>query len=890
MKCFYNLLAAVLIVAPMSAQTWQSIAPTGSPQPYYTVWTKAVYDYGHKQLLLTQDDSGHGSGIYADTVFAFNPTNGAWTQLWVSDAAASQCPGNTASRPNHRHTYNQITWDTLRNQMYITSGSCQGALSYDWYAFTHSGTLNSGSWTQSSNNGTNPGNRQEGAMVYMANVDRVLLYGGFAGASASTSDDTWEYNPNTNTWTQICTGCAPGVRHAHILVYDDASGKVILFGGQRSFGGANIAQTYIYDPTQPVSTRWKAANPVSEAPASAYTCHGYDKQRSRLLIYPTVGHVYSYTVAGNTWSDLGITGGPNPDPGAGDGTADTFCGFDYDHDWFVFFAYPGVGGGPAKTFGLDFGNPIGGTTDITPPAVAMSAPANNSTVSGTVTVSANASDNVGVVGVQFQLDGANLGAELTTPPYNVSWNTTTASNATHSLTAIARDAAGNRTTAAAVSVTVNNTVVDTTPPTVALTAPAANATVSATITVSANASDNVGVAGVQFQLDGANLGAEDTTSPYSVSWNTTTASNAAHTLTAIARDAAGNRTTSSAVVVTVSNQDTTPPTVALTAPAANATVSATITVSANASDNVGVAGVQFQLDGANLGAEDITSPYSISWNTTTASNAAHTLTAIARDAAGNRTTSSAVVVTVNNPVQDTTPPTISFTAPAANATVNGTITVSATASDNVGVVGVQFQLDGANLGAEDTVAPYSISWDTTAATNATHTLTATARDAAGNKTTATVSVIVGNITITAGGVGTDANTKYVVDVGTLSSMIACSSCWFSKSTDVVAGQTLEIRVRPGTNPAVADQVILKEGALDGTVTSTSTNQFVLQTPAGGIWPASVTVQTGNVTQFLGFATATGPVQTGQKLSVRGLLFKSTPQGILLVAESIQLRP
>jgi hypothetical protein len=61
------------------------------------------------------------------------------------------------------------------------------------------------------------------------------------------------------------------------------------------------------------------------------------------------------------------------------------------------------------------------------------------------------------------------------------------------------------------------------------------------------------VVGVQFQLDGANLGAEVTVSPYSVSWNTSSATNGTHTLTAIARDAAGNRTTSSAVIVTVSN-------------------------------------------------------------------------------------------------------------------------------------------------------------------------------------------------------------------------------------------------------------------------------------------------------------------------------------------------
>src|SRR5437867_317821 len=98
---------------------------------------------------------------------------------------------------------------------------------------------------------------------------------------------------------------------------------------------------------------------------------------------------------------------------------------------------------------------------------------------------------------------------------------------------------------------------DTTPPTVSITSPASGATVSGTINVTANASDNVGVAGVQFQLDGANLGAEMTASPYSTSWNTTTASNGSHTLTAIARDTAGNRTTSSPATVTASNTTTT---------------------------------------------------------------------------------------------------------------------------------------------------------------------------------------------------------------------------------------------------------------------------------------------------------------------------------------------
>ncbi len=98
------------------------------------------------------------------------------------------------------------------------------------------------------------------------------------------------------------------------------------------------------------------------------------------------------------------------------------------------------------------------------------------------------------------------------------------------------------------------------------------------------------------------------------------------------------------------SKDVTPPTVSIAAPAVGSTLSGTVTVTANASDNVGVAGVQFKLDGANLGTERVSSPYSISWDTKTATNASHILSAVARDAAGNQTTSSGRTVTVKNAV------------------------------------------------------------------------------------------------------------------------------------------------------------------------------------------------------------------------------------------------
>lgn len=188
-------------------------------------------------------------------------------------------------------------------------------------------------------------------------------------------------------------------------------------------------------------------------------------------------------------------------------------------------------------------------SDTTPPSVAITTPPNGATVSTTVTISATSSDNVGVVGVQFKLDEANLQAEDTSAPYSILWDTATAVNGSHALTAVARDAAGNTTTSTAVSVTVDNN----NPPTVSITAPLDGATVSSTVTVSATSSDNVGVVGVQFKLDAANLGQEDTTTPYSVNWYTIATPDGTHTLTAVARDSDGNLGASSPITVTVKN-------------------------------------------------------------------------------------------------------------------------------------------------------------------------------------------------------------------------------------------------------------------------------------------------------------------------------------------------
>jgi hypothetical protein len=187
-------------------------------------------------------------------------------------------------------------------------------------------------------------------------------------------------------------------------------------------------------------------------------------------------------------------------------------------------------------------------------------------VSGSaVLVTANAGDNRGVVGVQFFINNNPLGAEDLTAPYSVSWNTTAYNNGEHYINAVARDAAGNRATSASREYIVRNDTVDRDSgaedspdelaPTIQITSPSNNGTVSGSVTVTANASDNKSVAGVRFMVDDVVLGT-DTTAPYALSWNTNQSGNANHLLRAVARDAAGNEAMSAAVAVRVANNTT----------------------------------------------------------------------------------------------------------------------------------------------------------------------------------------------------------------------------------------------------------------------------------------------------------------------------------------------
>lgn len=273
----------------------------------------------------------------------------------------------------------------------------------------------------------------------------------------------------------------------------------------------------------------------------------------------------------------------------------------------------------------------------------------------------------------------------------------------------------------------------------------------------------------------------------------------------------------------VAGGDTTAPTVS----AAVTGNSGSITFTASATDNVGVSNVEFLVDGVLKGS-DATAPYSLTFNSATIANGAHTLTAKAYDAAGNIGTSAAVNFSVNNTVADTIAPTVSATASGSS----GTITFAATASDNVGVTNVEFLVDGAVKGSAAS-APYALAFDSTTVANGTHTLTARASDAAGNVgTSAAVSFSVNNVVgTTFNEVESNGSTGLANVVGrTVTSIIGTMGNTTDKDYFAIALNANERLTLSMTGPSTTDYDLYVVDAVDTTLASstgsTSTESIV----------------------------------------------------------------
>ena len=287
------------------------------------------------------------------------------------------------------------------------------------------------------------------------------------------------------------------------------------------------------------------------------------------------------------------------------------------------------------------------------------------------------------------------------------------------------------------SATGNYVVLDTTPPSAptGLTATVISAT---RVNLAWNAStDNVGVTGYYINRNGVTIASTAGTS-YS---DTTVLPSTTYSYNVTAFDAAGNTSglSNTATVTTPALPDTAPPSAPTNLRATSVAFNQVNLAWNPSTDNVGVAGYNIIRNGVVI--------VTVGGSTTTfgdgtvSANTIYRYTVTAFDAAGNTSAPSNELAVTTPPLSDTQLPTVTITSPTNGAVVprRTTITITASATDNVGVNRVEFFVNG-TIKCTDTTSPYSCGWQVPAALNKSYTLTAIAYDTSGNQASYSVTV------------------------------------------------------------------------------------------------------------------------------------------------------
>ncbi|MFW6074408.1 MAG: Ig-like domain-containing protein [Chloroflexota bacterium] len=394
------------------------------------------------------------------------------------------------------------------------------------------------------------------------------------------------------------------------------------------------------------------------------------------------------------------------------------------------------------------------------PAVTITEPSDGDVVAGTITIEADATDDFGVLQVEFFVDGSSIGTDDDgSDGWSVDWDSTSVAEGDHTISATAADGAG-QSDSDSVSIAVDN--VDD-PPTATFTNPLDGDTVSGDVTLAAEASDDRGVVQVEFQVDLVVVGVDtDGSDGWSVPWDSTTIADGSYFFHAIATDTAGQEW-GEAIVVTVENGSAdADPSVEITSPGDGDTVSGEVEITANASDDNGVDQVEFFVDGASIGTgTESAGTWSINWDTIGYADDAYTITATATDTAG-QTASSSVGVTVDN-IDEA--PSATITNPSGGSTVDGTVAIQVDADDaedSAGSLDVEVSIDGGTWqSATYSGGFYEFDWDTTTVADGDYTIDARASDSGGNVTNAT------QITVTVSNAPDEPSDPQVIHIGDL---------------------------------------------------------------------------------------------------------------------------
>lgn len=241
----------------VATRTWEKTNPAQEP-PAFRFWYDLAYDSQSDRTILF---GGFGDPIQLYDTWAYDYETNTWTEM------------SPQIHPDGRWGY-AMAYDAESDRVILWGASEVGRthMSEEEKATVWAYDYESNTWTAIESTG-GPSYRGFHTMVYHPGTDRIILFGGHHLEDLEFSDETWAYDYNTNTWTQLTPTTHPSGRRLHSMVYDEAADKMVLFGG---IAGNWLKEEindelWIFDP---VAEEWSQVLPetvVQESPAEAAT-------------------------------------------------------------------------------------------------------------------------------------------------------------------------------------------------------------------------------------------------------------------------------------------------------------------------------------------------------------------------------------------------------------------------------------------------------------------------------------------------------------------------------------------------------------------------------------------------------------------------------------------
>ena len=291
---------------------WKELKPSKAPPIRLHTWGHTAYDVESDKIILFGGEDPNFE--YLEDTWAFDYNTNTWDNL------------TTMEMKGHGRVLSAVAYDEESDRIIMFGGT-------DYYCYPEAGPgpgetwsydYNTNNWTEMAPSNSPPA-RAEHSMCYDSINDRIILYGGFDMLKYENNltffDDTWAYDYNTNTWTEMSPSANPPPQSTNWLAFDSESEKVVLFGG-RLFAADESSpppgmihhQTWVYDYSENI---WTNMTTPTHPPRRSIGMLTYNSRIDRICLYggatgtkTAYNDSWYYNYNENSWIQINTTINP----------------------------------------------------------------------------------------------------------------------------------------------------------------------------------------------------------------------------------------------------------------------------------------------------------------------------------------------------------------------------------------------------------------------------------------------------------------------------------------------------------------------------------------------------------------------------------------------------